>query len=70
MRMPTAADALGAASLPVAELRKVVEFDAIWQLDRTANWIQWHLVHPYDQRQALRMQPMNAEGGGDGLSAN
>jgi len=46
----------------VNELREVVEFDALWQLDRTANWIQWHFVQPYDQRlEAIRLEPVPKE---------
>jgi hypothetical protein len=44
------------------ELHEVVEFDAIWQLDATANWIQWHLVEPFDQRlNAIHLQPVTKE---------
>jgi formate hydrogenlyase transcriptional activator len=44
------------------ELGEVVEFDALWQLDRTANWIQWHFVQPYDQRlEAIRLEPVPKE---------
>jgi formate hydrogenlyase transcriptional activator len=46
----------------VNELREVVEFDALWQLDRTANWIQWHFVQPYDQRlELIRLEPVPKE---------
>ncbi len=44
------------------ELHEVVEFDAIWQLDATANWIEWHFVESFDQRlKAIDLQPVTKE---------
>jgi formate hydrogenlyase transcriptional activator len=44
------------------ELRHVVPFDGISQLDATANRIQCHFVPPYDQKlEAIRLEPVPKE---------
>jgi formate hydrogenlyase transcriptional activator len=41
------------------ELREVVQFDALFQLDGTANWIQWSFVAPYTHKlEAQRLEPI------------
>jgi formate hydrogenlyase transcriptional activator len=45
------------------ELRRVVDFDALYQFDGTANWVQWYFVEPYDSKlEARRREPIPKEG--------
>jgi len=46
----------------VNELREVVEFDVLCQLDGTANWVQWHFAEPYkDKLEARRLEDVPKE---------
>ena len=44
------------------ELREVVDFDALCQLDGTANWVQWSFAEPYsDKLEARRLEAVPKE---------
>jgi formate hydrogenlyase transcriptional activator len=44
------------------ELREVVEFDALCQLDGAANWVQWSFAEPYrDKLEARRLEAVPRE---------
>jgi formate hydrogenlyase transcriptional activator len=46
----------------VSELREVVEFDVLCQLDGTANWVQWFVDEPYnDKVEARRLEAVPKE---------
>jgi formate hydrogenlyase transcriptional activator len=46
----------------VSELREVVEFDVLCQLDGTANWVQWFVDEPYnDKLEARRLEAVPKE---------
>jgi len=46
----------------VSELREVVEFDVLCQLDGTANWVQWFFDEPYnDKLEARRLEAVPKE---------
>src|ERR1700722_13369154 len=36
------------------ELREVVQFDALCQLDGMGNWVQWYFVEPYTRTLEVR----------------
>jgi formate hydrogenlyase transcriptional activator len=46
----------------VSELREVVEFDVLCQLDGTANWVRWFFDEPYnDKLEARRLEAVPRE---------
>jgi formate hydrogenlyase transcriptional activator len=46
----------------VNELRDVVEFDVLCQLDGTANWVQWYFAQPYEGKlEARRLEDVPKE---------